>query len=105
MADLQSEFRRTQIVPALALALACVGAASLVYYHLGLFIPRALQVRASIGLGNGYSFGDDFYPIWFTTRESRLGDHDIYSYETTRQIQIGLFGRPVGPPRSSTFPS
>ena len=104
MADLQTEFRRTQVVPALALALACVGAASMVYYHLGLFIPRALQVRASIGLGNGYSFGDDFYPIWFTARESRLGDHDIYSYETTRQIQIGLFGRPVDPHRKSDPP-
>jgi len=104
MADLQTEFRRTQVVPALALALACVGAASMVYYHLGLFIPRALQVRASIGLGNGYSFGDDFYPIWLSARESRLGDHDIYSYETTRQIQIGLFGRPVDPHRKSDPP-
>ena len=76
----------------------------MVYYHLGLFIPRALQVRASIGLGNGYSFGDDFYPIWLSARESRLGDHDIYSYETTRQIQIGLFGRPVDPHRKSDPP-
>lgn len=104
MADLPSEFRRTQIIPALALALACVGAASMVYYHLGLFIPRALQVRASIGLNNGYSFGDDFYPVWFTARESRLGNHDLYSYEMTRQIQIGLFGRPVDPHRKSDPP-
>lgn len=104
MADLPSEFRRTQIIPALALALACVGSASMVYYHLGLFIPRALQVRASIGLGNGYSFGDDFYPVWFTARESRLGNRDLYSYEMTRQIQIGLFGRPVDPHRKSDPP-
>jgi hypothetical protein len=104
MADLHSEFRRTQVVPALALALACVGAASMVHYHLGLFIPRALQVRASIGLGNGYSFGDDFYPIWFTAREARLGSRDLYGYETTRQIQIGLFGRPVDPHRKSDPP-
>ncbi len=69
----------------------------MVYYHLGLFIPHALQVRASIGLGNGYSFGDDFYPIWFTARQARLGSRDLYGYETTRQIQIGLFGRPVDP--------
>ena len=73
----------------------------MVYYHLGLFIPRALQIRASIGIGNGYSFGDDFYPIWFTARESRLGSRDLYGYETTRQIQIGLFGRPVDPHRKS----
>ncbi len=76
----------------------------MVYYHLGLFIPRALQVRASIGLNNGYSFGDDFYPVWFTARESRLGNHDLYSYEMTRQIQIGLFGRPVDPHRKSDPP-
>lgn len=76
----------------------------MVYYHLGLFIPRALQVRTSIGLGNGYSFGDDFYPIWLTTRESRLGYRDIYSYETTRLIQIGLFGRPMEPHRKSDPP-
>jgi hypothetical protein len=97
MPDLQSEFRRTQVMPALALALACIGAASMVYYHLGLFIPRVLQVRTSIGLGNGYSFGDDFYPVWLTTRESRVGDRDLYSYDMTRKIQTGIFGRPLDP--------
>jgi hypothetical protein len=97
MPDLQSEFRRTQVMPALALALACIGAASMVYYHLGLFIPRVLQVRSSIGLGNGYSFGDDFYPVWLTVRESRAGDRDLYSYGMTRKIQTGIFGRPLDP--------
>lgn len=104
MADLPSEFRRTQVVPALALALACVGAASMVYYHLGLFIPRSLQVRPSIGLTNGYFFGNDFYPVWLTARESALGHIDLYSYDVTRQIQIGLFGRPVDPHRKSDPP-
>jgi Glycosyltransferase family 87 len=97
MADVDSEFRRTQVIPALGLALACIGAASMVYYHLGLFIPRMLQVRSSIGLGNGYSFGDDFYPIWLTARDSRAGHHDLYSYQMTREIQTGLFGRPLDP--------
>lgn len=82
-------------MPALALALACIGAASMVYYHLGLFIPRVLQVRSSIGLGNGYSFGDDFYPVWLTVHESRAGDRDLYSYDMTRKIQTGIFGRPL----------
>lgn len=95
MVDRQSEFRRTQVVPALALALACLGAASMVYYHLGLFIPRLLEVRASIGLGNGYSYGDDFYPIWLTARASRAEHVDLYSYEMTRKIQAGIFGRPL----------
>ena len=78
-----------------ALSFALVGAASLDYYHLGLFIPRMLQVRASIGLGNGYSFGDDFYPIWLTARLARIEHADPYSPAMTREIQTGLFGRPL----------
>ena len=97
MANVDSEFRRTQVIPALALALACIGAASMVYYHLGLFIPRMLQVRSSIGIGNGYSFGDDFYPIWLTAHQSRAGHRDLYSYQMTREIQTGLFGRALDP--------
>jgi len=95
MSDLPAEFRRTQIVPGLVLALACVAAASMVYYHLGLFIPRLLEARTSIGLGNGYSYGDDFYPIWLTARESLAGRRDLYSYRMTREIQTGIFGRPL----------
>jgi hypothetical protein len=105
MADLPAEFRRTQIVPALALALACVGAASMVYYHLGLFIPRVLQVRASIGLGNGYSYGGDFYPIWLTARASRFGHVDLYSDEVTRQTQTGVFGHPLEAGNKLNLPS
>lgn len=105
MPDLQSEFRRTQIIPALALALACIGAASMTYYHLGLFIPRMLQVRDSIGLGGGYSFGDDFYPIWLTARQSRAGDRNLYGTEMTRQIQTGIFGRPLDPRNKFDPPS
>lgn len=97
MRDQQSEFRRTQIIPALALALACIGAASMVYYHLGLFMPRVLQIRDSMGLGNGYSFGGDLYPVWLTARESRLGHVDLYSDEVTRQTQTGVFGHTLEP--------
>jgi len=42
----------------------------MLYYHLGLFLPAVLEIRAAKGLGNGYSFGDDFYPIWLTSREA-----------------------------------
>lgn len=79
----------------LALALALLGSASMLYYHLGLFIPRSLEFRASLGLGNGYAFGDDFYPVWLTAREWRAEHRDPYSPEMTRQIQTGLFGRPL----------
>ena len=67
----------------------------MVYYHLGLFIPRVLEVRAERGLGNGFSYGDDFYPIWLTSRLTRAGERDLYRQEVTRKIQIGLFGRPL----------
>jgi hypothetical protein len=68
-------------------------AACMVYYHLALFVPRAREVRAEQGFGNGYSFGADFYPIWLTSRMSLLHHRDLYSPEMTREIQIGLFGR------------
>jgi hypothetical protein len=88
----------------LALALALLGSASMLYYHLGLFLPRTLEHRASMGLGNGYAFGNDFYPVWLTTREWRAEHRDPYSPEMTRQIQTGLFGRPLDPQNPSDAP-
>jgi len=76
----------------------------MLYYHLHLFIPNVLEARATKGLGNGYAFGDDFYPIWLTARKWRAAHLDPYSPEMTRQIQLGLFGRaldarnPTDPP-------
>jgi hypothetical protein len=93
MAALDSGTRSSYRFALLALSLALLGAGSMVYYHLGLFIPRVLEQRAAKGLGNGYAFGDDFYPIWLTSRLWRPEDHDLYSPEMTRQIQTGLFGR------------
>ena len=78
---------------ALALGLALVGAASMVYYQFGLFMPRVEKVRAVKLLAGGYSFGDDFYPIWLTSREWLREHRDPYSPAVTRDIQIGLFGR------------
>jgi hypothetical protein len=75
------------------LLLSVVCAAGMIYYHLCLFVPRAMEVRAAQGFGNGYSFGADVYPIWLTSREALLHHRDPYSPEITRQIQIGLFGR------------
>jgi len=67
----------------------------MLYYHLGLFMPRVLELRAAKGLGKGYAFGDDFYPIWLTTRRCLLQRCDPYAAEMTREIQTGLFGRPL----------
>jgi Glycosyltransferase family 87 len=77
----------------LMLILVTFCAACMVYYHLALFVPRAHEVRAAQGFGDGYSFGADFFPIWLTSRASLIPHRDPYSPEMTRQIQIGLFGR------------
>lgn len=82
-----------------ALCLALIGAVSMIYYHQGLFMPRVVAVRTANGLGNGYSFGNDFYQVWLTSREWLRHGCDPYSPEMTREIQIGLYGRPLDPNR------
>jgi glycosyl transferase family 87 len=80
------------------LVLVVLCAAGMVYYHLGLFVPQAMEDRAARDVGNGYAFGADFYPIWFTSQQILTGHRDPYSPELTRQIQIGLFGRTTDGP-------
>ena len=82
----------------LALCLALAGAASMLYYHQGLFMPQVVAVRTAQGLGNGYSFGNDFYQVWLGAREWLHERRDPYSPEMTRDIQIGLYGRPLDRP-------
>lgn len=101
MAAPSTETRSSSRFAVLALGFALIGAASMLYYYLGYFIPRASQVAASRDLGNGYSFGDDFYQIWLTSREYLHHRRDPYSPEMTREIQIGLYGRPLDPERLS----
>jgi Glycosyltransferase family 87 len=106
MATPQARTRRLsrKVAVFAALIFASIGAGAMVYYHLGFFMPSILEARALHGGGNGYSFGDDFYPVWLTTREWRLKHLDLYGPEMTREIQIGLFGRaldarnPADPP-------
>jgi|SRR5579863_1260977 len=91
------EIRSLSWFATFAVILALAGSGAMLYYHVGLFLPRMLAARAASGLGNGYSFGDDVYPVWLTTREWRAGHQDLYSGEMTRKIQTGLFGRPLNP--------
>src|ERR1700690_4516377 len=81
----------------LSLSLALLGAAAMVYYHLALFMPRVLEVSATRNLAGGYAVGNDFYPVWLTSREWLRERRDPYSAEVTREIQQGLFGRPLDP--------
>lgn len=90
----------TRALPStLALWLALVGAASMLYYHQKLFMPRVLATRAAENLDTGYSFGNDFYQVWLSSQELLRHRGDPYSDEMTRKIQIGLYGRPLDPNR------
>jgi hypothetical protein len=73
----------------------------MLYYHLGMFIPRAREMSAARGLGKGYAFGNDFYQVWLTSRQTLRERRDPYSAEMTLEIQKGLFGRPLDPHRST----
>lgn len=81
--------------PRLTVLLALLLSAGMAYYHVGLFLPRAMERGAARGLGGGYSFGNDLYPIWLTSREALLRHRNPYSPEMTREIQTGIFGRPL----------
>ncbi len=86
------------------LGLVILCASCMFYYHLGFFLPRAIEVRAAQGFGGGYSFGADFYPIWLTSREVVLHHRDPYAAETTSQVQMGLFGRSLDPENPAASP-
>jgi len=101
MAAPDFETRSSSRFAVLCLTLAVVGAASMLYYHLGLFMPRVEKAQAAKHLAGEYSFGNDFYPIWLTSREWLHERRDPYSPALTREIQIGLLGRPL----DSRFPT
>ncbi len=108
--ETRSSFRSS----VLWLTLAVLGAASMLYYHQGLFMPRVEKAQAAKHLLGEYSFGNDFYPIWLTSREWLRARRDPYSPALTREIQIGLLGRsldsqlPTDPPsdyRTFAYPA
>jgi hypothetical protein len=101
MAAPDLEIRSSSRFSVLFLTLAVLGAASMVYYHVALFMPRVQKAQAAKHLSGEYILGNDFYPIWLTSREWIRERRDPYSPALTREIQIGLFGRPL----DSQFPT
>jgi hypothetical protein len=101
MVDPYSANRRSPRFAALALILALVGAGSMLYYQFGLFLPRVQRASAARHLAGEYSFGNDLFPIWLTSRRWLHDGLDPYGPVLTREIQIGLFGRPL----DSQFPT
>ena len=88
----------------LAVILVLCFSAGMTYYHLGIFLPRAQERAETLGIGGGYSLGNDFYPVWLTSLEALRYHRDPYERDMTRQIQVGLYGHaidgrnPSGPP-------
>ncbi len=97
MIQVETSLRGTTRFANLALYCGLLMATAMVYYHQGLFMPRARQSRAQSDLAQGYSFGNDFYQIWLTARECVARRSDPYTEEVTKQIQIGLYGRVLDP--------
>jgi hypothetical protein len=93
MAATASENRRSSRFAVVCLGLALVGAAAMVYYHVGLFMPRVNRASVAKHLAGEYKFGNDFYPIWLTSRRWIRDGLDPYGPALTREIQIGLLGR------------
>jgi hypothetical protein len=88
-----------------ATAVCCLLALGMSYYYFALFLPRAGAKLDAAGLNQGYRFGCDLYPLWLTSR-GILESHAMpYSSETARQIQIGLYGRPLDANRPSDPPA
>lgn len=81
--------------PYLAVIVVLLLSSGMAYYHLGIFLPHFMQLHVAEGVGGGYSFGGDFYPIWLTSRQALLQHQNPYSPDMTRAIQIGLFRHPL----------
>ena len=99
-----SDDRTSSRYAVLALSLALLGAAAMLYYHLRLFMPRVLEVVATRNLAGGYTFGNDFYPVWLTSREwlregrdpIALHRVDRHELDPAREIPTGHHGDDAG---------
>jgi hypothetical protein len=75
--------------------LALLMASGMGYYYFSLLLPRAHALRVAAQIAGGHAYGGDLYPIWLTGRELLQHRRDPYTPEMTRQIQIGVYGRPL----------
>jgi hypothetical protein len=94
-----------RLPPRLALIATLLLAFGTCYYYFGLLIPQARLKSEANEMAGGYAYGGDFYPIWLTGRALFVHRTDPYTTEMTRQIQIGLFGRPMDPERPGDWPT
>jgi len=67
------------------------------FYMQHVLIPHQQAEAALHGIPRGNL--SDLYPRWLGARELLLHHRDPYSPESTREIQIGYYGRPLDPTR------
>jgi hypothetical protein len=95
---------RMRLRPNRTLIVALVVALGTSYYYFDLLLPRARMRDAANQMAGRYAYGGDFYPIWLTGRELLFQGTNPYTQETTRNIQTGLFGRPMDSRRPADPP-
>lgn len=78
-----------------ALVLCVLLAAGMVGYYFRIFLPRARTTRAVLHIT--FFYGEDLYPYWLGTREVLSHRVSPYSEQTTRKIQIAVYGRTLDP--------
>jgi hypothetical protein len=79
------------------LTIALVLAAGMILFYFGTWIPQVRSLLAARHLGAGAYYGNDFYPIWFAAHALDQRPCNPYSDALTRQIEAGIYGRPLVP--------
>lgn len=77
------------------LILALLVAFGTCYYFFALLLASSWRQDETRQMATRYAWGGDFYPVWLTGRALLAQHTDPYTPEATRNIQIGLYGRPL----------
>lgn len=94
----QSSLHRPRLIASLVLfALALLASASTWFYMNRIFVPQQVADAAEHNKPRGNL--SDLYPRWIGSRELLLHGRNPYSWEVTREIQRGYYGRLLDPAR------
>jgi hypothetical protein len=83
--------------------LSCLLATGMGYYYFTMFLPYGQAKLETANLNNGYRYGCDLYPLWLTSHQLLQPGENPYTAETTKQIQVALYGRPLSRPGDPPF--
>jgi hypothetical protein len=70
-------------------------AVGMIGYYVHIFLPRVRSTRAARNIA--FFYGEDLYPYWSGSREALVHRTSPYSEETTRRIQVEIYGRALDP--------